>query len=237
MLATGLAIIASAACSSSSSSSPRRHAAAPPRTDTCATAAPPAGNTPPYVPVDGKGAQIVTLPPGVSLPAIVHANYAGTGTFVVKSRTADAVENGVLAVSNGPYDGTFPVGFVDPRCAPTAALDVVAAGAWHLDIARANRAPHLLTGLRGVGDAVLAYCGDGMRAHITHAAKSPFLLRTFGTAEMQFTRGAEVTDATIEIPRGPLFIAVTTMGTWSIAPLNQKPPPPGSGENAGACSS
>jgi hypothetical protein len=179
----------------------------------------------------------VTLPAGISLPEIVHARYNGPGTFVVKSRTADGIDSAVLVASNGNYDATFPVGFVDPRCSPTAALDIVATGAWHLDIASAERAPHFTTGLRGIGDAVLAYCGPAIRAHIKHDTKSSFVLRTFGSAEMQFARGAELTDTTVEIPAGPLFIAVTTTGAWSIAPVGSTSATGQPSQNGGACSS
>jgi hypothetical protein len=234
-----LAVVAS--CSSSA-----RHAASTtttttaPSTDTCAVPAPPSSvNRAPNVPVDGNGPQTVSLPAGLSLPAIVHAQYAGTGVFGVKSRTADGIDSAVLVVSNGAYEGTFPVGFVDQRCSPTTALDVQAGGPWHLDIASADRAPHFTGGLRGVGDAVLAYCGAATQVHLTHEAKSPFVMRTFGSTAMQFTRGAELTDTTVELPAGPLFIVVTTTGTWSIAPAARAATTTSTTlrQDAGACSS
>ncbi len=159
------------------------------------------------------------LPANVELPLIVHASYSGGGNFVVNSRTADGVDTGVVANSLRTYEGTFPIGFVDPKNAPTAALHVVADGPWHLDIAPAALAPRLESGgVRGDGDAVLVYPGPKARFHVTHTGDSSFVLRTYGNANLTFARAAGGADGVVTFAAGPLFIAVTTVGVWSIAP-------------------
>ena len=170
--------------------------------------------------VDGTGAKVVQLPRSVALPAIVHASYTGTGNFIVKSRTARGLDTTVLANSRNAYEGTFPVpfGFVDPKGMPTAALDVEADGPWHLDIAAANLAPALTTGFRGIGDAVLAYRGPAASFHVTYSGGASFVLRTYGRTDSIFARVSGGTDEIVKLPAGPLFVAVTAVGDWTIAP-------------------
>ena len=178
------------------------------------------------VKVNGTGEQTVQLPRDVALPAIVHARYIGPGTFAVDSRPADGVDRVVVAVAKGAYEGTFPVGFVDEKCAPTTALHVEANGPWHLDIASASLAPHLdcpvsdsscsTIGIRGKGDAVLAYGGPAAQFHITHSDNSSFVLRTYGTSNLTFTRGPGRAAGDVSLAAGPLFLAVTAVGDWSI---------------------
>ncbi len=169
--------------------------------------------------MDGKGEQVVQLPHDVALPAIVYAHYSGRGTFGVDSQPADGVDRIVLVASKGAYEGTFPVGFVDEKCAPTTALHVEAGGPWHLDIANASLAPRLeKTGIAGFGDAVLAYRGPKARFRVTHSGDSSFVLRTYGSSTLTFTRGRGAANGIVTLAAGPLFVAVTTVGDWSIAP-------------------
>src|SRR5262249_42660915 len=134
----------------------------------------------------------------------------------VKGRSAKGTDTGVLALSNGSYDGTFPVGFVDPRGAPTTALDISASGPWHLDVAPAALAPRLTTGLSGTRDAVLAYDGLAARFRVRHGGRMPFVLRTFGATDRRFATVGDSVDEPVDIPAGPLFVAVASPGVWSI---------------------
>jgi hypothetical protein len=126
-------------------------------------------------------------------------------------------------LGNGQYDGTFPVGFVDTRGQPTTALDIQAEGPWHLDIAPAALAPRLTNGVSGSGDAVLTYSGPKARFRVRHTAKEPFVLRTFGASELQFARVGETVDSLVTLPKGPVFVAVTSPKTWSMTPEKAKP--------------
>src|SRR5262249_19665309 len=99
--------LAIGACSSS-------HSAAQPLASSTITSTSVAGSRP-VVGIDGDGDKVVPLPSTLTLPEIVHARYTGDGAFAVKSRDADGTDTGILAVSSGQYDGTFPVGFVDPN--------------------------------------------------------------------------------------------------------------------------
>jgi len=206
VVAIGALIIG--ACSSSQSATP------PPASSTTTSTS--VADARPVVGIDGNGPKVVALPSTLSLPEIVHARYSGSGNFVVKSRSANGTDTGILAVANGQYDGTFPVGFVDARGAPTTALDIEASGPWHLDIAPAALAPRLNAGVSGSGDAVLAYDGPRARFRVRHAAKMPFVLRTFGATDLRFARVGESIDTPVDIPAGPLFVAVTSPGIWSI---------------------
>ena len=58
------------------------------------------------------------------------------------------------ASSLGTYNGTVPVGFVDPADNPTTRLRVITSGAWQLDIASAALAPPLGSGREGIGGVV-----------------------------------------------------------------------------------
>ena len=101
---------------------------------------------------------------------------------------------------------------------PTAALHVEADGPWHLDVAPASVAPALTTGFGGNGDAVLAYRGPAASFHVTYSGASSFVLRTYGRADTTFARASGGADAIVKLPAGPLFVAVTTVGDWTIAP-------------------
>jgi hypothetical protein len=155
---------------------------------------------------------------------IVHASYTGNGNFVVKSRAADGIDTAIVAVAHGVYEGTFPVGFVDQRGAPPTALNVQGDGPWHLDIASARLAPRLTRGIRGDGDAVLLYQGPKARFRVTHGAANAFVLRTYGSSNLTFTRGSGRVDGIVELGTGPLFVAVTTVGPWSIAATTRAAP-------------
>jgi len=70
---------------------------------------------------------------------------------------------------------------------------------------------------------VLAYEGPKARYRVRHTAKTPFVLRTFGASELRFARPGETVDATVDLPAGPVFVAVTSAKTWSIALDNTRP--------------
>src|SRR6201999_4093515 len=119
----------------------------------------------------------VDLPASARPTAIVHAQYDGKGAFVVSAVNAGGRDIAVLAPSLGPYDGSFPVGFVDPRENPTTALRVDTTGAWHLDITEPKFAPELTGGgVSGHGDAVLSYQGPATTAHVLYPGTSPFAI-------------------------------------------------------------
>jgi hypothetical protein len=220
MLLATATLVALGVAGCASSTTPTASPSAPSTTAPCTTPTTPtnprASNQ--VVPTDGTGEQTVQLPRDVALPAIVHARYTGHGTFGVDSQPADGVDRVVLVASKGAYEGTFPVGFVEEKCAPTTALHVEADGPWHLDIANASLAPRLTTGFRGKGDAVLAYRGPKAPFHVSHSGKTSFVLRTYGAANTTFARSSGGADAIVQVAAGPLFLAVTTVGDWSIAP-------------------
>lgn len=170
------------------------------------------------VSIDGQDSKTVLLPPSLSLPEIVHARYDGTGKFVVSGVAADASR--VIVTSNGAYEGTFPVGFVDTKGAPTLALLVQAEGPWHFDFASAAMAPRLPdAGVGGLGDAVLSYAGPKARYRVTHALNTPVVVSVFANT-LQTCGRARLVDSAITLPAGPLFVVVTAGGRWSIAPDN-----------------
>lgn len=132
-LTVGLAVLSAvgiAACSSSHASEANASTTTTVPAATT-TVAPPKG----VVSVDGQGSKTVLLPPSLTLPMIVHAQYTGTGKFVVSTVAGDASR--VVVSSNGAYEGTFPVGFVETKAGSTVfstkALLIEATGPWHLD--------------------------------------------------------------------------------------------------------
>src|SRR5260221_1578301 len=129
-----LAVALVAGCSASNDSA----ASNPPSTPSSGGASPTstAKGAAGVVTIDGTDDRTVNLPSGLKLPLIVHAHYAGPGSFVVRS--VDDTGSALQVLATGfAYDGTFAVGFLDPRRQPTVGLRVSATGAWHLDIARA----------------------------------------------------------------------------------------------------
>jgi hypothetical protein len=207
-----LGVVALAACSSSRTDNA---SAVTPTTSTTTTVA----NIKGVVSVDGDGSKTVELPATISLPEIVHARYDGPGPFVVSSVAADATR--VVASSNGAYEGTFPIGFVETKNAPTAALMVQAQGPWHFDFASAQMAPRLpQTGVGGLGDAVLSYSGPKGRFRVTHALNTPIVLSVFANTLQTFGR-AQLVNSTVDLPAGPVFVVITAGGRWSIAPDSQ----------------
>jgi hypothetical protein len=124
----------------------------------------------------------------------------------------------VLAHSLGRYDGTFPVGFVNQKRDPVAGLKVETTGPWHLDIAKPTLAPELTgSGVSGRGDAVLAYRGPQVKAHISYPGTSEFSVSTYahGAVTMLVSTVGPY-DSRIMLPAGPAFISVTAAGVWSM---------------------
>jgi hypothetical protein len=165
--------------------------------------------------VDGDGRQLVVIPASVGVPAIVHARYAGSGSFVATGVDGHGADTKVLAVSLGGYDGTFPVGFDDAA----VAVRVQAAGPWHLDMADAASAPRLGTGVSGTGDAVLSYVGPPRRVLLEHPEATRFVLRIYAQDDITVLADREGPyREEVDLPAGPAFLSVSTAGTWSIRP-------------------
>ncbi len=169
--------------------------------------------------VEGTGNATVMLPASARPTAIVHAQYRGTGAFIVSSVTAQGEHIAVLAQSLGAYEGTFAVGFVDARGKPTAGLSVRATGAWHLDIADPKLAPSLTgSGVSGHGDTVLAYTGPAVNAHVVAASASPLVIAAYTGGEYtELVRTVGPFDGKVGLPAGPAFISVTATGDWSMS--------------------
>ncbi len=174
------------------------------------------------MPVDGSADRNVGLPPNLSLPVIVHAHRDGPGSFIVRGVDAAGNETQVLATALGTYDGTFAVGFVDACAIPTVGLRVETTGRWHLDIADARLAPeyHDLTGVAGKGDSVLSYVGKATKTRLTFtAAHGRFDVTTYGAdGPKLLARSNGAYHATVLLPSGPIFIAVTASGAWTMGP-------------------
>jgi hypothetical protein len=235
--AAALVVVAAACSGSGDSADAPTTTTEPPRTTTTAPAGPTTTSTvPPKITstpvtnaagaaigtvtaVDGTGNATVTLPASARPTAIVHAQYSGTGAFVVNSVDARGEHIAVLAQSLGAYDGTFAVGFVDQRANPTVALRVLTTGPWHLDIADAKLAPPLSgAGITGHGDAVLAYTGPAVTAHVVAGGASPFVISTYTGGEyIEVVRTVGPYDSRISLPAGPAFISVTAAGDWSMS--------------------
>ena len=169
--------------------------------------------------VDGNGPATVPIPAAVGLPALVHAHYSGKSSFVVSSVNASGQHLAVLARSLGSYDGTFAVGFVEQRGNPTAALRVVTIGPWHLDIAKPVFAPTLSgSGVSGHGDAVLAYKGPEVEAHVIYRGAAGFTVATYaGGVVTMLVSTVGPYDGKITLPAGPAFVSVTADGDWSMS--------------------
>ena len=178
-----------------------------------------AAAVPGVVPVDGTGDHVVVIPPSVGLPAIVHAEYEGAGSFVVKGVDGSGRDTTVLAASLGGYNGTFPVGFVDAKVPnPNVGLHVITTGPWHLDMAPARLAPPLGRGRSGTGDAVLSYVGPAATMQLVHDQRTRFVVGIYGQENLTLLadqvgpyRGRAA------LPAGPVFIVVSTTGEWSIS--------------------
>jgi len=169
------------------------------------------------VTIKGSGDLTVPLPASVPLPAIVHAHHDGAASFVVSATDSLANRTAVLAGSLGVYDGTFPVGFVDPANDPTVSLTIATRGPWQLDIGIAKLAPVLSGGVQGVGDSVLSYRGPAAKAHFTYQGRSTLIVNMYeggGVVTLVHMKGPY--DGPISLLTGPAFIAVTTTGKWSM---------------------
>lgn len=214
-----MTLFVASACSGSGSGG---LAVSTPTSAPCSTsrAAPP--SAPPVttvVPVDGSGERNVGLPANLSLPLIVHAHRQGSGTFVVRGIDASGKDTQVLASALGAYDGTFAVGFVDDCALPTVGLKVESTGRWHLDIADARLAHGYGAGVAGKGDSVLTYVGSAANARVTYTGRARFNVTTYGSnGPKLLARSTGAYRGTVSLPRGPIFIAVTADGAWTIRP-------------------
>jgi hypothetical protein len=182
------------------------------------------------VPITGVGDQSVGLPGELQLPLLVHAHSDSADSFVVSGIDASGNPTQVFASALGKYDGTFAVGFVDACAKPTAALHIAATGKWRLDVANARVAPRYdnAKGIRGQGDAVLSYIGARTSVRITYAGtkstdpkvrkSDAFAVRTFGPkGPGLLARAIGFYTGTVVLPAGPVFIAVTAHGEWTIS--------------------
>ena len=149
----------------------------------------------------------------------MHASYRGTASFVVNGVDARARHVTALTTATGRYDGTFPVGFIDPAGDPTVRLLVVTTGAWQLDVASPELAPSLAgSGESGRGDAVLSYTGGSVGARVacsgtgnfTVAAYARHVLAVLAATACPFT-------GSVRLPAGPAFVYVTAGGDWSMS--------------------
>jgi hypothetical protein len=211
-----MTLIAATACSGSGGP-----AASTPTSAPCSTGAGPTSGAPDktVVPVDGSGDRNVGLPADLTPPLIVHAHRDGTGTFVVRGIDVSGKDTQVLASALGAYDGTFAVGFVDDCATPTVGLHVESTGRWHLDIADARLAHGYDTGVAGKGDSVLSYLGTATKARVTYAGHARFNVTTYGAdGPKLLARSTGAYRGTVSLPRGPIFIAVTADGAWTIEP-------------------
>jgi hypothetical protein len=140
----------------------------------------------------------------------------------VRGVDAAGKDTQVLATALGSYDGTFAVGFVDACAIPTVGLHVESSGRWHLDIADARLAPayHVLTGVAGKGDSVLSYVGNAHKTRLTFtAAHGRFDVTTYGAdGPKLLARSNGAYHGTVLLPGGPIFIAVTASGAWTMGP-------------------
>ena len=159
------------------------------------------------------------LPANLTLPLIVHARRAGSGSFVVRGIDAVGNDTQVLASALGAYDGVFAVGFVENCSTPTVGLHVMSTGRWHLDIAEARLAHRYTTGLAGKGDSVLSYAGKAAKARVTYTGHARFNVTTYGAAGPKLlARSTNAYQGTVTLPVGPMFIAITADGAWRIEP-------------------
>jgi hypothetical protein len=179
----------------------------------------PTGARTPVVSVQGSGDATVALPASVGQPALLHARYRGSSTFVVRALDANGDDVSVLVNSLGNYEGTVPVGFVNATGLVTTQLHVSTTGPWHLDLAPPSLAPTLAPpGVSGTGDAVLAYQGAGVTAHVEIVERAPFEIETFSRGAVTILahrKGPFSGD--VALPAGPAFVSVTTPGKWSMS--------------------
>jgi hypothetical protein len=169
------------------------------------------------VTIKGVGDRTVALPAAVARPAIVHAHHDDKGSFVISGLDSLARRTAVLVSSLGPYDGTFPVGFVDRADKPTVSLRIVTRGPWQIDIGSALLAPALGRGRAGLGDAVVTYQGPPTTAHLIYRGRSTLIVNMYengGLIPLVHTTGPY--DGPISLVTGPAFITVTTTGNWSM---------------------
>jgi hypothetical protein len=167
--------------------------------------------------IKGRDDLTVPLPAAVPLPAIVHAHHDGQGSFVVNGVDSLGQRSGVLASALGGYDGTFAVGFVEAANNPITRLRIVTQGPWQLDIGPAAYAPRLGHGRQGIGDTVLSYGGPRATVHLTYRGRARLIVNVYengGLIPLVNTKGPY--DGPISLIAGPLFIAVTTTGKWSM---------------------
>jgi hypothetical protein len=217
-VAAVIAVLAAAACSGGGGGP----ASSTPTSVPCSPAAPPPSGAPnPNVtPVDGSDSRNVGLPPDLTLPLIVHARRAGSGSFVVRGIDALGSDTQVLASALGTYDGTFAVGFVDNCATPTVGLHVESTGKWHLDVAEARLAHRYTTGVAGKGDSVFSYIGKAAKARVTYSGHTRFNVTTYGAdGPKLLVRSTNAYAGTVTLPREPIFVAVTADGVWKIEPL------------------
>ena len=178
----------------------------------------PRGPVPAPVTYRGTGTKVLAIRRPEPGDALVYVKgRPGDGLFSVFGIDAKGQRNGFVITSTEAYEGVRVLDVT--RLAPTASLEIEAAGSWVVQIRSARAARGFSGSFAGAGDQVLRYTGGaGVAAIRGGQPMKPFVV--FTRDDRGFPRPLVATvgafDGEKPMPRGPVLVEVQATGRWSI---------------------
>ena len=148
--------------------------------------------------------------PGEQGPVLMYLTHAGKRNFIVKGLDAKGKPLFTAVNEIGAFTGSVLVDDV-------ASLQIVADGAWHVELRSVLSARQFANTVAGSGPEVLIYTGGAGTATILHDGKKDFRVEVrtgAGPSELVKTTGAF--NGTAPMPAGFAIVAITADGPWNI---------------------
>jgi hypothetical protein len=163
----------------------------------------------------GRGnADLTIRKPGGQGPALATiATGAGGGRLTITA-FAGARPSGTLVDAPAPYTG---MRVLDSSGQESNRLVVRAPGSWTVTLRPPAAAPLLAQVVGGQGDLVYRYPGPATHLAVSNSGTGPVVVESIGAGPTQVlvTLGGG-RKATVALPSGPLLVAVSGAGPWSL---------------------
>ena len=163
----------------------------------------------------GNGTQTIDLTFPEPKPAMAFLALSSTqsGPFSVTAIAADGTRGAPMLETSGPFEGNRML-LPSADGALPAKVEVVAPGAWTLDVRDASTA--IQAGVNaGTGSTVLYYRGAGGELGFSHDGPGSFVIRSYQAGQPQDIVSVVGTNqGTAQLPGGPYPIEIVTDGSW-----------------------
>ena len=160
----------------------------------------------------GSGNAVVNLTKNTPSPAAVRITGNPASRYF-KVRALDAEDN--LVNTFHPYNGVRPLGWDGAK---STGFEVKATGPWRIEVLPLSATPQFSTFIKGKGDMVVRFTGNGSLAKITgNKTGQYFYVRAFGPqGTNSLVDTTQAYSGSRQISRGPQAFEVQATGSWTI---------------------